>query len=83
MPKDIMCFFLIGGLVQIFRLHQEEIKSRRIVEMASMIVADGFEITVIKDRWNLFNPLAYSITTEVQVLNWLDEIQAIGDCSIG
>lgn len=83
MPKNIMCFFLLGGIVQIFRLHQEEIKSRRIVEMASIIVTDESDVTVQKDRWNLFVPLAYPIATEAQVLNWLEEYLACQDCSNG
>lgn len=83
MAKNIMCFFLLGGIVQIFRLHQEEIKSRKIVEMASIIITDESDATVQKDRWNLFVPLAYPVATEAQVLNWLDGYLTEQDCSVG
>lgn len=77
--KDIMCFFLLDGVATIYRLHQYQLESFKIAKFATLIMFVDKDMS-IKDRYGLFKPNSYPISTELDILKWLDEREALQDC---
>lgn len=78
MARNIMCFFLLDGVATIYRLYQEQLESFKISKFATLIMFVDKDMS-IKDRYGLFKPDSYPISTEADILKWLDEHEALAD----
>ena len=78
MSKTTMCLFNLNASVRVFRLAcTDRPLSKRIIEFATLVIELDFENlpSVLKDRFGLFSPNYYPVSSEGEVLEWIQKIK--------